>query len=181
MSRMSNRVSAAVVAGVVAVALTISGAGAAGAAPASGPITEARDVLGVWLGELTGYQEGQEVDWQYRLTVRKTKGQAGVAWQEWRHCANHEAACAAGKDTGGGWGQPSRLLFVMDKAHVIHGVSETGVATVMPDPTGDTMAMAKLCVGPQDQYAAPVDATVGGTQQMAPFGAMAVTGTLYRQ
>ena len=102
MNRLRNRALALIVAGAFTVALTVGGAGSAGAAPTSEPITEAKNVLGVRLGEMTGFQNGQEVDWQYRLTVRKAKGQAGVAWEEWRDCEGNEVACAAGKATGGG-------------------------------------------------------------------------------
>lgn len=150
MSRLSNRVLAAVGAGAFAVAFTVGGGVPAQAAPASGPITEAKDVLGVWLGEMSGYSEGQEVDWQYRLTVRKAKGQAGVGWEEWRDCGDHEAACASGKATGGGWSQPSRLLFAMEKGHVIHGVGEAGQVIMTPDKTGNVLSVINVYLRPPD-------------------------------
>ncbi len=147
MSRLGSRSLAAVGAGAFAVAMTVSGGAPANAAPASGPITQARDLLGVWVGELTGYNEGQEVDWQYRLTVRKAKGQAGIAWEEWRDCEENKAACAAGKSTGGGWSQPSRVLFAMDSDHVIHGVGEAGVTLMVSDESGDVLNINYLCQG----------------------------------
>ncbi len=150
MSRFGSRTLAAVGTGALAVVLAVSGGVPAGAAPSSGPITDAKDVLGVWLGELSGYEEGEEVDWQYRLTVRKAKGQAGVAWEEWRDCGDHEAACAAGKATGGGWSQPSRLLFAMDKGHVIHGVGEAGQVIMTPDTTGNVLSAVKVYLSPPD-------------------------------
>jgi hypothetical protein len=183
MSRLSNRVFAGAGIGVCALALTVSGGVPAHAAPASGPITEAKDVLGVWVGEMTGYQEGQEVDWQYRLTVRKARGQAGVAWQEWRDCGDHRAACAAGKATGGGWGQPTRLLFAMDTGHVIHGVSETGIAIISPGTSGDVMEILKVCEGDPGY---PTSAATSGVTQRASLPGpvrtqMVLTGSIARQ
>lgn len=58
MSRFGSRTLAAVGTGALAVVLAVSGGVPAGAAPSSGPITDAKDVLGVWLGELSGYEEG---------------------------------------------------------------------------------------------------------------------------
>lgn len=150
MSRLGSRSLAAVGAGAFAVAMTVSGGAPANAAPASGPITQARDLLGVWVGELSGYNEAQEVDWQYRLTVRKAKGQAGIAWEEWRDCEENKAACAAGKVTGGGWSQPSRLLFAMDKGHVIHGAGEAGQVIMTPDTTGNVLSAVKVYLRPPD-------------------------------
>ena len=182
MSRVSSRALAAVGAGAFAVALTVSGGVSAVAAPSSGPIAKAQDVLGVWLGELTGYQDGQEVDWQYRLTVRKAKGQAGVAWGEWRDCEGNEAACAAGKATGGGWGQPSRVVFAMDAEHVIHGVSESGAAIGVGDATGQTIHISMLCRGSGDSWDSAM-ATSGVTRMKLgqQWDTFAVSGPLIRQ
>ena len=149
MGRLGSRVLAAVGAVSVALALTVGSAGSVGAAPSSGPITQARNMLGVWLGEMTGYQEGQEVVWQYRLTVRKVKGQAGVAWAQWRDCKTHKLACEATRShlrtDGVGWGEPSRLQFVIDKAGTIRGVTEFGGFTATSDATGTTIMAVMLC------------------------------------
>ncbi len=185
MSRFGSRTLAAVGAGAFAVVLAVGGGVPAGAAPASGPITEAKDVLGVWLGELAGYEEGQEVDWQYRLTVRKAKGEAGVAWEEWRDCVEHAAACAAGKATGGGWSQPSRVLFAMDSDHVIHGVSAAGMWAGETDKTGNTIQVVMVCQGSTDSSWTAMPATSGSTPKFMYAGgqwqAFAVTGSMARQ
>ncbi|CAB4975954.1 MAG: hypothetical protein F2840_18285 [Actinobacteria bacterium] len=179
MSRLSIRAFTAIGAGALTVALIVSGGVPAVAAPASGPITQARDVLGVWVGELTGYNEGQEVDWQYRLTVRKARGQAGVAWEEWRDCVDHEAACAAGKATGGGWSQPSRVLFAMGPDHVIHGVSEAGITEAAPDETGGVLNVTYVCKGdPVGMWSSVANSVA---PRMIYGGAYAVSGSLVRQ
>ena len=180
MNRLSSRALAAVGAGAFAMALTVSGGVPADAVPASGPITEARDLLGVWVGEMSGYNEGQEVDLQYRVTVRKAKGQAGVAWEEWRSCKEIRAACAAGKTTGGGWNQPSKLLFAMDKGHVIYGVGETGFYYMTPDPTGDVLSAVKVCQGAPDGMTWATTATKNGTSEME-LGLHVLTGSMARQ
>ena len=185
MSRFGSRTLAAVGAGAFAVVLAVGGGVPAGAAPSSGPIAEAKDVLGVWLGKLSGYEEGQEVDWQYRLTVRKAKGQAGVAWGELRDCVDHAAACAAGKATGGGWSQPARVLFAMGPDHVIHGVSMSGVLILTPDETGSTLQVVKVCQGSSESDWTAMPATSGSATKATNVGggweAFAVTGTLARQ
>ena len=185
MSRFTSRALAAVAAGAVAVAVFVGGGVPAGAAPSSGPITEARDVLGVWLGELSGYEEGRGVDWQYRLTVRKAKGQAGVAWEEWRDCGDHAAACAAGKATGGGWSQPSRVLFAMDSNHVIHGVSASGRVMGEPDETGNTFQVVMVCPGSTDAMWVSTPVTSGSSPKAMDVGAgwqpFVVTGAIARQ
>ena len=182
MNRLSSRALAAVCAGVFAMALTVGGGAPADAAPASGPITEAKDVVGVWLGELSGYEEGQEVDWQYRLTVRKAKGQAGVAWEEWRDCADYEAACAAGKATGGGWSKSSRVLFAMDSDNVIHGVSKSGFILAAGDATGSTMYIVMVCADASESWGSAM-ATSGGTRAKPGevWRSFAVTGSMARQ
>ena len=185
MNRLSSRALAAVGAGVFAMALAVGGGAPADAAPASGPITEAKDVVGVWLGELSGYEEGQEVDWQYRLTVRKAKGQAGVAWGELRDCGDHAAACAAGKATGGGWSQPSRVLFAMDSNHVIHGVSASGGFYAEPDETGSTFQVVMACQGSTDAMWVSTPVTSGSSPKAMDVGGgwndFAVTGAIARQ
>ena len=179
MSRLGSRALAAVGAGAFAVAMTVSGGAPANAAPASGPITQARDLLGVWVGELSGYNEGQEVDWQYRLTVRKAKGQAGVAWEEWRDCEENKAACAAGKFTGGGWSQPSRVLFAMDSNHVIQGVSEVGGIIASPDESGDVLNINYLCQGREVMWTSVTNGA--SPRNMEAWGTYAVVGHAVRQ
>lgn len=185
MSRFTSRALAALGAGAVAVAVSVGGGVPAGAAPASGPITEAKNVLGVWLGELSGYEAGQEVDWQYRLTVRKAKGQAGVAWEEWRDCGDHAAACAAGKATGGGWSQPSRVLSAMDSNHAIHGVSASGALLAEPDETGNTFQVVMACQGSTDAMWVSTPVTSGTSAKAMDVGGgwndFAVTGAIARQ
>ena len=181
MNRLGSRVLAAVGAGAFAVALTVSGGVPADAAPVSGPITQARDLLGVWVGEMTGYNEAQEIDLQYRLTVRKEKGQAGIAWEEWRNCEENRAACAAGKTTGGGWTQPSRILFVMDKGHVVHGVGETGFLTLTPNSTGDVLSTVKVCQGPPDGQTWTTTAAKSDTPGTMQLVGHAFTGDMGRQ
>ena len=182
MKRFESRMMAVIGVGAATVVLMVSGGGSAVAAPSAGPIAKAQDVLGVWLGELTGYQDGQEVEWQYRLTVRKAKGQAGVAWEEWRDCEGNEAACAAGKATGGGWGQPSRVLFAMDAEQVIHGVSESGGITGVGDATGKTIYILMLCRGSGDSWDSEM-ATSGVTRMKLglQWETFAVSGPLLRQ
>jgi hypothetical protein len=80
MNRLSRRALAVMGAGVFAVALTVGGAGSAGAAPTSGPIQTMQDFKGGWLTSLTGFQDGDPINWQHRMIVRKVKGSAGVAW-----------------------------------------------------------------------------------------------------
>ena len=181
MCRLSNRVLAAVGAGVFAMGLMVNGGVPADAAPASGPIMEARDLLGVWVGEMTGYNEAQEVDLQYRLTVRKAKGQAGIAWEEWRNCEENRAACAAGKTTGGGWTQPSRILFVMDKGHVVHGVGETGGWIGTPNSTGDVLSAVKVCQGAPDGVTWTTGASTSDTQATMQLGRHVIGGDMVRQ
>ena len=193
MSRLGRRAIAAIGSGGFAVALVMCCATSSTAAPASGPITKAQDVHGVWLGEMTGYQAGQEVDWQYRVTFRKSNGQAGVGWQEWRDCTDNKAACAAGKARGGGWSQPARLLFVMDQDHVLHGVDDQGFATFQSDATGNQLLAMHICQGRvtgQDWAAsATSDVSPGGNPMTANFAmepgqgwtGHAVQGSMWRQ
>ena len=82
-----------------------------------------------WVTTLTGFQAGDPVTWQHRLTVRKAKGAAAVAWEEWRDCADHAAACKEGKATGGDWSTPSRVRLVMDPKGTVRGVGATGQTT----------------------------------------------------
>lgn len=129
-------------------ALTVSGAGAAGAAPTSGPIQTMQDFKGGWLTSLTGFQDGDPISWQHRMIVRKVKGSAGVAWEQWRDCADHAAKCKAGKATGDGWSAPSRVLLVMEPKGVVHGVGATG--TIILTPEGDGLSAVMMSSGQRD-------------------------------
>ena len=107
----------------------------------------------------------------------------GVAWEEWRDCADYEAACAAGKATGGGWSKASRVLFALDSDHVIHGVSEAGGVRGVGDATGSAMVVVMLCSGEQDAWYSEM-ATSGASQRdlsLNLWDAFAVTGVLARQ
>ena len=68
-----------------------------------GSIDSMQDFKGGWVTSLTGFREGDPISWMHRLTVRKVKGQAGVAWEEWLDCAVQATDCKAakaGKQTG---------------------------------------------------------------------------------
>ena len=148
MSRLSSRALAVIGAGAFAVALTVGGAGSAGAAPTSGPIQTMQDFKGGWLTSLTGFQDGDPISWQHRMIVRKVKGSAGVAWEQWRDCADHAAKCKAGKATGDGWSAPSRVLLVMEPEGVVHGVGATGTIILTQD--GDGFRAVMMSSGQRD-------------------------------
>ena len=135
----------------------VVGAGSAVAAPTAGPIETMQDLKGGWLTPLTGFREGSPVSWQHRLIVRKVKGSAGVAWEQWRDCADHAAKCKAGKATGDGWSDPTRVLMVMDSKGVVHGVGATGTILLTPDEEGMTAVM--LSHGQQGSGAATSNPT----------------------
>ena len=183
MGRLSRRGLAAVGAGASAVALTISGAVPAGAAPAPGQVDSMQDLKGAWLASLTGFQEGDPISWQHRLTVRKVKGSAAVAWEERRDCADHAAECKAGKVTGGGWSAPSRVLLAMDARGVVRGVGATGSMTLIPGADGISAVL--LSAGQRDDWTATSDPTAMNRQGTTPrttpvFGPLyAATGTYY--
>lgn len=158
MTRFSSRALAVMGAGVFAVALTVGGAGAVGAAPTSGPIQTMQDFKGGWLTSLTGLQDGDPISWQHRMIVRKVKGSAGVAWEQWRDCADHAAKCKSGKATGDDWTAPSRVLLVMEPKGVVHGVGATG--TIMLTPAGDGFNAVMMSSG-QRASAAPTPTTSG--------------------
>jgi hypothetical protein len=157
-NRLRSRALTVMGAGVFAVALTISGAGAAGAAPTSGPIQTMQDLKGGWLTSLTGFQDGDPISWQHRMIVRKVKGSAGVAWEQWRDCADYVDKCKAGKATGDGWSAPSRVLLVMEPKGVVHGVGATGTIILTPD--GDRLSAVMMSSG-QRASAAPTPTTSG--------------------
>lgn len=177
MTRLSSRALAVMGAGVFAVALTVGGAGAVGAAPTSGPIQTMQDFKGGWLTSLTGFQDGDPISWQHRMIVRKVKGSAGVAWEQWRDCADHAAKCKAGKATGDGWTAPSRVLLVMEPKGVVHGVGATG--TIILTPAGDGFNAVMMSSGQQDTVTttpttsglSPISARVSSNTETTPvFG-----------
>ena len=158
MNRLSSKALAVVGAGVFSVALAVSGAGSAGAAPTSGPIETMQDFKGGWLTSLTGFQDGDPISWQHRMIVRKVKGSAAVAWEQWRDCADHAAKCKEGKATGDGWSAPSRVLVVMEPKGVVHGVGATG--TIMLTPDGDGFNAVMMSSG--QRSSAALTATTSG-------------------
>ncbi len=137
----------AVVTVVVAVGLLLTPPATAAAATPEPIINSTKDLKGVWLTRMQGYSDGKPVQWQYRLTVRKADGVAAVAWEEWRDCADHAAACKAGKASGGGWTAPSRVLLSMGRDGRILGVSEAGISILAPGPDG--MSATVACMGQQ--------------------------------
>ena len=82
------------------------------------------------------------------MIVRKVKGSAAVAWEQWRDCADYAAECRAGKATGDGWTSPSRVLLVMDLEGVVHGVGATG--TIMLTPDGEGLSAVMMSSGQRD-------------------------------
>ena len=148
MSRLSSRLLAAVGAGAFAVALTVGGAGSAVAAPTSGQVETMQDLKGSWLTSLTGFQDADAISWQHRMIVRKVKGSAAVAWEQWRDCADYAVECKAGKATGDGWTAPSRVLLVMEPEGVVYGVGATG--TIMLTPDGDGLSAVMMSSGQRD-------------------------------
>ena len=166
MSRLSSRAFAAVGAGALTVALTVSGGGSAVAAPTSGPIETMQDLKGGWLTPLTGFQDGDAISWQHRMIVRKVLGSAAVAWEQWRDCADYAVACKAGKATGDGWSAPSRVLMVMDSNGVVHGVGATGTLLLTPDEEGMTAVM--LSHGQQGSGAATSNPTTSAQSRTKP-------------
>jgi hypothetical protein len=166
MNRVSRRSLAVIGAGAFAVALTVSGGGSAVAAPTSGQVETMQDLKGAWLTSLTGFREGSPVSWQHGLIVRKVKGQAGVAWEQWRDCADYAAECKAGKATGDGWTSPSRVLMVMDSKGVVHGVGATGTLLLTPDEEGMTAVM--LSHGQQGSGAATSTPTTSAQSRTKP-------------
>ena len=166
MSRLSSRALAAVGAGAFAVALTVSGGVPAVAAPSTGQVESMQDLKSGWLIALTGFREGSPVSWQHRLIVRKVKGSAAVAWEQWRDCADHAAKCKASKATGDGWSDPTRVLMVMDSKGVVHGVGATGTLLLTPDEEGMTAVM--LSHGQQGSGAATSNPTTSAQSRTKP-------------
>ena len=152
MSRLSSRAFAAVGAGALTVALTVSGGGSAVAAPTSGQVETMQDLKGGWLTSLTGFQDGDAIGWQHRMIVRKVLGSAAVAWEQWRDCADYAVECKAGKATGDGWTSPSRVLLVMEPNGVVYGVGATG--TILLTPDGDGLTAVMMSSGQRDTVTA---------------------------
>lgn len=161
MIRLRSRTLAAV--GALAVAVSLGAAVPAGAVPSSGQVDSMQDLKGAWLTSLAGFQEGQPVNWQHRLTVRKVKGSAAVAWEEWRNCADHAAECKAGKVTGDGWTAPSRVLLAMDAKGVVHGVGATGTLMVTPGEDGMTAVMLSAGQPEEDVVQVPTTSALSST------------------
>ncbi len=166
MTRLSSGALAVMGASVFAVALTVGGAGAAGAAPTSGRIQTMQDFKGGWLTSLTGFQDGDPVSLQHRMIVRKVKESAAVAWEQWRDCADHAAKCKASKATGDGWSSPSRVLLVMETTGVVHGVGATG--TIMLTPAGDGFSAVMMSSGQRDSVTTTPTPTTSGLSPFAP-------------
>ena len=166
MSRLSSRAFAAVGAGALTVALTVSGGVPAVAAPTAGPIETMQDLKGGWLTSLTGFQDADPISWQHRMIVRKVLGSAAVAWEQWRDCADYAVACKAGKATGDGWSAPSRVLMVMDSKGVVHGVGATG--TILLTPDGDGLTAVMLSHGQQGSGAATSNPTTSAQSRTKP-------------
>ena len=166
MSRLSSRALAAVGAGAFAVALTVSGGVPAVAAPSTGQVESMQDLKGGWLTSLTGFQDGDPISWQHRMIVRKVKGSAGVAWEQWRDCADYADKCKAGEATGDGWTAPSRVLLVLDPKGVVHGVGATG--TIMLTPDGDGLSAVMMSSGQRDNMTKAPSAT---TSELSPIAA----------
>ena len=165
MKKLSSRAIAVMSAGVFAAAMTVTGAGSAGAAPTSGPIQTMQDFKGGWLTSLTGFQDGDPISWQHRMIVRKVKGSAGVAWEQWRDCADYADKCKAGEATGDGWTAPSRVLLVLDPKGVVHGVGATG--TIMLTPDGDGLSAVMMSSGQRDNMTKAPSAPTSGLSPIA--------------
>jgi hypothetical protein len=162
MSRSARRGLAVVGAAVFAVSLSVGGAGSALAHP-RGPIESMSDMKGVWLTPLTGFREGDPINWMHRLTVRKVNGSTAVAWEEWLDCTLQAADCKAaksGKVAGDGWSTATRVLMAMDPKRVVYGVGATGTLMITPGETGMTAVM--LSHGKQDSGAATSNPTTSG-------------------
>ena len=165
MKKLSSRAMAVMGASVFAVALAVGGTGSAGAAPTSGQIETMQDFKGGWLTSLTGFQDGDPISWQHRMLVRKVKGSAAVAWEQWRDCADHAAKCKAGEATGDGWTAPSRVLLVMQPKGVVHGVGATG--TMMLTPNGDGLSAVMISSGQRDNMTKAPSAPTSGLSPIA--------------
>lgn len=130
---------------------------------------------------LAGFQAGDPVSWQHRLTVRKVKGAAAVAWEEWRDCAEHVAACKAGQATGGGWTSPSWVLLVTDPKGTVHGIGAGGTLKLTPGESAMS-GMTAVMIGAgqqQDTLATRAPATTGSVNARSTpgFGPVCISPT----
>ena len=166
MNRLRSRALTVIGAGVFAVALTVSGGVPAVATPSTGQVESMQDLKGGWLTSLTGFQDGDPISWQHRMIVRKVKGSAAVAWEQWRDCADYADKCKAGIATGDGWTAPSRVLLVLDPKGVVHGVGATG--TIMLTPDGDGLSAVMMSSGQRDNMTKAPSAT---TSELSPIAA----------
>ena len=167
-NRSARRGLAVVGAAVFAVSLSIGGAGSAVAHPL-GQIDSMADLKGTWQTSLTGFREGDPIQWMHQLKVRKVLGSAAVAWEEWLDCGVQPAECTAakaGKQTGVNWSKPTRVLMVMGPKGVVHGVGTYG--TFMLTPDGDGMTAVMLSHGQRDEWTATPDPTTSGQSAAAP-------------
>lgn len=152
-----------------ALALAVSGAGLAVAAPPSGSIESIQDLKGAWLTSLTGFREGEPISWLHRLMVRKVKGSVAVAWEEWLDCTVQAAECKAakaGNATRVNWSAPSRVLMAMDSKGVVHGIGANGSMMLTSDEQG--MSAVMLSSGQRDNWTATPDPTTSGQLPTAP-------------
>ena len=102
------------------------------------------------------------------------KGSAAVAWEEWRDCADHATECKAGKVTGDGWSDPSRVLLVIDPKGVVHGVGASGSIMLTSDEPG--MSAVMMSSGQRESVTAtPTRKTPG--QSTTASGAFTYTPT----
>lgn len=175
MSRFGNRMMAAGVAGGFAVALAVGGGVPAVAAPSTGSFDSMQDFKGGWLTSLTGFQDGDPISWQHRMIVRKVKGSAAVAWEQWRDCADHAVECKAGKATGDGWSSPSRVLLVMEPKGIVHGVGAIG--TIMLTPDGDGLTAVTMSSGQRDTATANPTTSGPSPRAVSPDGQFNYTPT----
>ena len=166
-NRSARRGLAVVGAAVFAVSLSIGGAGSAVAHP-RGPIDSMADLKGTWQTSLTGFREGDPIQWMHQLKVRKVLGSAAVAWEGWLDCELQAADCRAakaGKQTGVNWSKPTRVLMVMGPNSVVHGVGTYGTFMLTPGEDGITAVM--LSNGQRDDWTATPEPTASGQSAKA--------------
>jgi hypothetical protein len=168
MGRLARRGLAVVGAAVFAVSLSVGGAGSAVAHPL-GSIDSMTELKGTWLTSLTGFREGDPIEWMHQLKVRKVNGATAVAWEEWLDCEVQAADCTAakaGEQTGVNWSPATRVLMAMDPNGVVHGVGTYGTITHTPDEDGMTAVV--LSNGQRDEWTATPDPTTSGQSATEP-------------
>ena len=104
----------------------------------------------------------------HQLKVRKVRGSAAVAWEEWLDCEVQAADCTAakaGKQTGVNWSAPSRVLMVMGPNGVVHGVGTYGSITLTSGEDGITAVM--ISNGQRDDWTATPEPTTSGQSAKA--------------